>query len=85
MKLPDKPPLTPKHIKERLKLGAGGLQALALALFIGILIAPRLNASVVAPIWVQAAAFLVVGAAEISAFILLRYIPTAISPTETVP
>jgi len=76
MPIPRRPPLQPKHTEERLKLAANGLQALALLLFGAVLLSPLLNASVVAPLWVRGAAFMFSGACELSAFILLRYIPT---------
>lgn len=75
MRLPDKPPLSPKHREERLKLAANGLQNLALALFAGVLIAPVLNPALVAPLPVRLAAVALAGLAVLVAFILLRYIP----------
>ena len=77
MRLPDKPPLSPKHREERLKLAANGLQNLALALFAGVLIAPVLNPALIAPLPVRLAAVALAGLAVLVAFILLRYIPVA--------
>lgn len=76
MRLPVKPPQSPKHTEERLKLLATGLQNLALALFVGIVVAPALNASIVAPLPWQVAAFVAAGSAEGVALVLLRYIPS---------
>lgn len=75
MRLPDKPPLSPKHREERLKLAANGLQNLALALFASVLIAPVLNPALIAPLPVRLAAVALAGLAVLVAFILLRYIP----------
>lgn len=75
MRLPAKPTHSPKHTEERLKLLANGLQALALALFIGIVVGPAFNASIVASVPWQISAFVAAGAAEGVAIVLLRYIP----------
>ena len=79
MRLPTKPPHSSKHTEERLKLLATGLQNLALALFVGIVIAPVFNASIVAPGLWQVAAFVAAGVAEGVAIILLRYIPPPVT------
>lgn len=75
MKLPSRPPASPKHTEERLKLAASGLQALALTVFATIVIAPLLNAAMAVPTWVGLLGFGFAGSAEVSAFLLLRYIP----------
>ena len=67
MRLPDKPPLSPKHREERLKLAANGLQNLALALFAGVLIAPVLNPALIAPLPVRLAAVALAGLAVLVA------------------
>ena len=82
MHLPPKPPLTPKHPEERLKLAANGLQALALAFFAGVLLAPLLNHSLASSFWLQALAIVFCGLAELGAFTALRYIPSTPSPKE---
>ena len=43
MRIPSKPPLSAKHVEERLKLAANGLQALTLALFGTSILAPLFN------------------------------------------
>ena len=73
----DRPPLRPKHIEERLKLAANGLQASALTLLAGVVLAPALNASLLAPLWSKIVAALLAGSAEMAAFKLLAYIPVA--------
>ena len=75
MPLPTKPPLSPKHTQERLKYAATGLQTVAFTLFVGVLIGPALNPSLVAPLLLRAAAIVVAGLAVLLGFILLRYIP----------
>ncbi len=82
MRFPSKPPLSPKHTEERLKLAANGLQALALASFAGVLLAPLLNHSLDSPFWVQALALAFCGLAELGAFTALRYIPITPNPRE---
>lgn len=76
MRLPTKPPTTAKHIEERLKLAASGLQALTLTLLAAVVLAPELNASLTAPLWAKAVAGGMAGLAELCAFSLLGYIPT---------
>jgi hypothetical protein len=73
----ERPTLGPKHIEERLKLAASGLQALALTLLAGVVLAPELNTSLTAPLWSKILAGLVAGVCEVAAFTLLAYIPTA--------
>lgn len=75
MRLPPMPPRSPKHTEERLKLAASGLQTFALALFVGVLLVPSFNASIVLSLNAQLAVFLTAGSAEAFAFVLLRYIP----------
>ncbi len=75
MRFSDKPPLAPKHIEERIKLAASGLQALTLALLAAVVLAPELNVSLVAPLWAKIVAGAVAGLAELCAFVLLGYIP----------
>ena len=82
MRLPRKPPLAPKHREERLKLAASGLQALALALFGAVLIAPAFNAQLAAPVWVKLALSAIASVAEGLAFFVLRYIPAKSDPQE---
>ena len=69
------PPLSGKHIEERLKLAASGLQAVAITLLAGVVLAPELNASLSAPLWTKIAAGTVAGLCELAAFKLLAYIP----------
>jgi hypothetical protein len=78
--LPIKPPLSPKHREERLKLIATFFQNTALALFLGVLLVPALNSSTITLTWGTLAAFAVGGIAEVVAFTLLRYIPVPPSP-----
>ncbi len=73
--VPAKPPLSPKHREERLRLFATGLQNFGLALFLSVVVLPAFNASTVASLKTRLAAFVVAGMAESLAFILLRYIP----------
>lgn len=68
------PPLDPKHLEERAKLLATGLQNLALLLFGAVLLQPVLNASLTPPAWIRVFAILICGSAELSAVIILRYI-----------
>ena len=75
MKLPERPPTQPKHIEERLKLAANGLQALALAIIVAVVLAPQLNASLDAPLWAEIGAGGLAGLVELFAFVLLGYIP----------
>ncbi len=75
MKLPARPPLHPKHIEERLKLAANGLQALSLTLVAGIILGPSLNANLYAPLWAKVLTGIGAGLCELIAFALLRYIP----------
>ena len=83
MRLPPKPPHAPKHREERLKLAASGLQTLALTLFAAVLIAPLVNPSLGAPLWIKFLTSFAASVAEGVAFILLRYIPPANVPKET--
>ena len=84
MKLaPTLPPRSPRHREERLKLAAGGLQNLALAVFATVLIAPVVNPNLLATPRVAIGAVLCGSVAEGLAFILLRYIPVAEPPKET--
>jgi len=82
MRLPAKPPHAPKHREERLKLAASGLQALALTLFGAVLIAPLVNPSLGAPLWIKFLISCAASVAEGVAFILLRYIPPTKAPEE---
>ena len=66
----------PKHKEESLKLLAAGLQNLALAVFVGIVLAPFFNASITATTLQQVGAFLAAGVFEGVALILVHYIPT---------
>lgn len=79
------PPLTPKHVEERLKFLAGGLQNLTLLLFGAILLQPVINASLSPPEWLKVAGLLTAGAAEVTAVVLLRYIPFTPDPKDRTP
>jgi len=72
-----RPPLSAKHIEERLKLAASGLQAVAITLLAGVILAPALNASLNAPLWAKVVAGLVIGGCEVAAYLLLAYIPVS--------
>lgn len=76
MRLPVKPPRSPKHTEERLKLLASGLQALALAMFAAVVIAPQFNDQFTAPTSLRISFALIASFAEGVAFVVLRYIPT---------
>ena len=76
MRMPRLLTQNPKHREESLKLLATGLQNLALAVFVGIVLAPFFNASIVATPWQQFGAFLTAGVLEGVSLILLHYIPT---------
>ena len=78
-----RPPLSAKHIEERLKLAASGLQAVALTLLAGVILAPALNASLNAPLWAKLITGFAAGSCEVAAFLLLAYIP--VSPREPKP
>ncbi len=80
MRMPVKPPLSPKHREERLKLAATFFQNTALALFLGVLLVPAINSSTITLTWGTLAAFAAGGIAEMVAFTLLRYIPVPPSP-----
>ncbi len=82
MRFPSKPPLSPKHTEERLKLAANGLQAFALTIFAAVLIAPILNHALTTPFWMRAVTIVLCGLAELGAFTALRYIPPTPSPKE---
>ena len=73
--LPPKPPLSPKHVEERLKLLANGLQNLAVLLLGGVFVTPLLNASFIVTWPERAGAALLIAAAEGTALLLLRRIP----------
>jgi hypothetical protein len=77
MKWIRRPPLSAKHIEERLKLAASGLQAVAITLLAAVILAPALNAGLNAPLWAKAVASLVLGFCELAAFLLLAYIPVS--------
>ena len=77
MAQPPKRQLAPKHVEERLKLGASGLQASAITLFAGVVLAPLLNTSLVTQPWATILAALSSGLAELAAFKLLAYTPVA--------
>ena len=77
MRLPPKPPLSPKHTEERLKLAASGLQALTLALFGTSILAPLFNVTQAGMGWKTVGAALIAALAESAAFELLRYIPNS--------
>ena len=83
--LPPLPPLSPAHREDQLKLAANGLQALALTLLGGVVIAPLISPAMIAPTWAKAAAFAIAGIFEATAFFLLRYVPHAASSTEHQP
>jgi hypothetical protein len=73
-------PAPAKHIEERLKLGAGGIQLVAIALIGSAFIAPLFNPSLHATGWRPAAAAAVAALLEGAALKLLGYIPVAIEP-----
>jgi len=75
VKLPARPPLHPKHIEERLKLAANGLQALSLTLFAAIILGPSLNASIHTQLWMKLLAGSAIGSCELIAVARLRYTP----------
>jgi len=77
MRIPPKPPASAKHIEERLKLAANGLQALTLALFGTSILAPLFNVTQAGMGWKTIVAALIAGIAENAAFELLRYIPNS--------
>ena len=79
----NRPPLNAKHVEERLKLAANGLQASALTLLAGVILAPALNAGLKSPAWVQFLAGLIAGTCELAAFVLLAYLP--VSPKDPRP
>lgn len=85
MRVPPPPPQTKKHVEERFKFLAGGLQNLALLLFGAVLLQPLINASLTPATWLRALAIFISGVAELSAIILLRYIPFQSDPKEKVP
>ena len=84
-RIPPPPPLARKHIEERYKFTAGGLQSLALLLFGAILLQPLINVSLAPPPCLRVAAVFVAGLAELFAFILLRYIPFTPDPKDRTP
>ena len=75
MRRPRMPPLHPRHREERLRLGAGGCQLIAIALVGAAYIAPVFNPSLGATIGTTAAAAVIAVAFEGAAMRLLRYIP----------
>ncbi len=77
MRLRPKPPVSAKHIEERLKLAANGLQALTLALLGTSILAPLFNVTQAGMGWKTGGAALVAAIAESVAFELLRYIPSS--------
>jgi len=85
MRLPLPPPLAGKHIEERFKFMAGGLQSLALLLFGAVLLQPMINASLAPAAWLKVVAVFLSGLAELSAIVLLRYIPFTADPKDSVP
>ena len=82
---PSPPPLARKHVEERFKLMAGGLQNLALLLFGAVLLQPLINGSLTPASWLKIVAMLVAGSAELFAIALLRYIPFTPDPKDTAP
>jgi hypothetical protein len=82
VKLPARPPLHPKHIEERLKLAANGLQALSLTLVAAIILGPSLNASLHAQLWMKLLAGGAIGSCELIAFKVLRYIPLTLPESD---
>ena len=71
------PPLHPRHKEERLKLGAGGCQLIAIALVGAAYIAPVFNPSLGATIGTTFLAAVIAVAFEGAAMWLLRYIQFA--------
>ena len=85
MKFPPPPPQTKKHVEERYKFVAGGLQNLALLLFGAVLLQPLINASLTPASWLRALAIFISGVAELSAIVLLRYIQFQSDSQEKAP
>jgi len=83
--IPAPPPLAEKHVEERLKFMAGGLQNLALLLFGAVLLQPLINASLAPAAWLKVAAVFTSGLAELLAIALLRYIPCTPDPKDRTP
>jgi hypothetical protein len=83
MKWIDRPPLSDKHVEERLKLAASGLQASALTLIAAVILGPALNLSLKSPHSAQFVAGFVAGLCEVAAFLSLAYIP--VSPKDPKP
>lgn len=75
------PQAHPRHVEERVKLGASGLQLVAIALVGAAYIAPIFNPGLGAPVGITAAAAGIAALLEGAAMILLRYIPVATVPT----
>lgn len=74
------PPVTRKLIEEQLKLAAGGLQLLALAMLGAGLIAPLFNGALTDPLWMKAITVSVAAICEGAAFTALRYITFQVEP-----
>ena len=82
---PSPPPLARKHVEERFKLMAAGLQNLTLLLFGAVLLQPLINSSLAPEPWLRIAAVFIAGLAELFAIVLLRYIPFMPDPKDTAP
>ena len=71
------PPVHPRHVEERLKLGASGCQLVAIAVVGAAYIAPEFNPALGASPGITAAAAFVAAIVEGVAMKLLCYIPVA--------
>ena len=74
------PAALPKHTEERLKLAAGGLQNLALAVVVGAFLTPLLNPAFNVSLPGKALAGATAGVVELLALYLLGLIPTSQTP-----
>jgi hypothetical protein len=70
----------PKHTEERLKLMAGGLQNIALAVVVGAFLTPLLNPAFAISLGGKVLAGVTAGIAELLALYLLGLIPTSENP-----
>ncbi len=75
MKVVTRRPIEPKHVEERIKLAANGLQNSAIALLIGVLLAPAVNRGLDAPLWSKIVAGVLASVLEFVALGILAHIP----------
>lgn len=71
------PQSSPKHTEERLKLLANGLQNVAIATFVGVLLTPLINPAFIVTWGQTIAAAAVISALELIALYLLGLIPVS--------